>query len=125
MAFSADSKYLVTASEAISEFGQKQLKLPPDQVFVWDVATGKSVARLPIGGTAAAFAADGETLAVATEAGTIQVWDTKTWKQRGEFRGHRDRVTALASGPEARLYSGSVDTTVLRWDTRAAKPPAK
>jgi WD40 repeat protein len=124
-AFSPDGKYLVTASEALQKFAQEQLKLPPDQVFVWDVQTGKAVAQLPTGGTAAAFSADGKTLSVATETGAIQVWDTATWKAKGEFRGHRDRVTALASGPGTRLFSGSVDTTVLAWDTRAAKPPPK
>ncbi len=125
MAFSADGKYLMTGSDALSDFAQKQLKLPADQVFVWDVETGKAVARLPIGGTAGAFSADGKTLSVATESGGIQVWDVATWKLKGEFRGHRDRVTALASAAEGRLFSGSVDTTVLAWDIRAVKPPAE
>ena len=124
MDFSPDGKYLVTGGEALGKFAQEQLKLPPDQVFVWDVQSGKTIARLPTGGTAAAFAADGKTLAVATGSGAIQIWDTTTWKLRGEFRGHRDRVTALAPGPGGKLFSGSVDTTVLVWDLRSVKPPA-
>jgi WD40 repeat protein len=123
IAFSPDGKFLVTGSDELKEFAQKELKLPMDQVFIWDVETGKSVARLPTGGTAAAFSADGKTLSVATESGTIQLWDVETWKPKGEFRGHRDRVTALTSGPGAKLFSGSVDTTVMQWDIRAAKPP--
>ncbi|HJZ54589.1 MAG TPA: WD40 repeat domain-containing protein, partial [Gemmataceae bacterium] len=128
MAFSPDSRYLVTGSKPLEEFAQEQLRQPVDQVFVWDVVTGKQVARLPIGGTAAAFSPDGRTLAVAQPDNTIQLWDVATWKPRGEFRGHRDRITSMAFTPDGRLLTGSVDTTVLAWDVRAAKggePPAK
>ena len=126
MAFSPDSKYLVTGCEVLSAFAQERLKLPADQAFVWDVGTGKAVARLPIGATAGAFAPDGKTLAVATADGTIQLRDAATGKVRGEFRGPRDTVLTLAFGPDGRLYSGSVDATVLAWDAKAAQaPPAE
>lgn len=125
MAFSPDGKYLVTGCEPLSDFAQKQLKLPVDQVFVWDVSTGKSVAQLPIGATAGAFSPDGKTLAVTTPDGTIQIRDAATWKVRGEFRGPRDRVLTLVFGPDGRLYSGSVDATVLAWDPKTAKDPAE
>ena len=49
--FSPDGKYLVTCSEPLSDFAQQQLKLPANQVFVWEVATGKPVAQLPLGAT--------------------------------------------------------------------------
>jgi RNA polymerase sigma factor (sigma-70 family) len=125
MAFSADGKYLATAGEALAEFAQKQLQVPADQVFVWEVATGKAVARLPGGGTGAAFAPDGKALAVALPDGTIRLWETATWQVRGEFRGPRDRVTALTFGPDGELFSGSVTATVLAWDPKAAAPPVE
>ncbi|QJW97137.1 sigma-70 family RNA polymerase sigma factor [Frigoriglobus tundricola] len=126
VAFSPDGTHLVTGSEPLSAFTQKQLRLPTDQVFVWNVATGKAVAQLPIGATAAAFAPDGKTLAVAVGDGTLQFWDAATWQLRSEFPGPRDRVTALAFGPDGRLYSGALDATVLVWDPKTAKrPPAE
>src|SRR5207245_1200290 len=48
-AFSPDGKLVVTVSPALPDFLQKQLKLPPNQVYVWDVATGRRVAGLPDG----------------------------------------------------------------------------
>ena len=48
-----------------------------------------------------------------------------TWKVRAEFRGHRDRVTALAFGPDGRLFTGGLDTVVLGWDVRPPRGPAR
>jgi RNA polymerase sigma factor (sigma-70 family) len=127
LAFSPDSKRLVTGSEPLADFARKMLKQPVNQVFVWDVATGRRVAALreglPIGATCAAFAPDGRTVAMASPDGTCKVWEVATWGARKEFRGHRDRVTALAFTPDGRLLSGGLDTTVLVWDVRAASGP--
>jgi RNA polymerase sigma factor (sigma-70 family) len=122
LAFSPDSRLLVTGSEPLPEFFQKRLNRPANQVFVWEVATGKRVRALPnglpTGATRVAFAPDGRTVATANPDGTIQVWEAPTWKVRVEFRGHRDRVTALAFAPDGRLLSGGLEATVLAWDVR-------
>ncbi|HVK11757.1 MAG TPA: hypothetical protein VM597_23495, partial [Gemmataceae bacterium] len=124
-AFSPDSRFVVTASQPLQQFAREQLKRPLNQVFVWDVATGQRVAALPdglpTGAEVAAFTPDGLTLALATPTGTVEIWETSTWTKRTEYRGHRDRVNSLAFGPDGRLYTGGLDTTVLAWDTR---PPA-
>jgi RNA polymerase sigma factor (sigma-70 family) len=135
-AFSPDGKLVLTASPALSDFFQKQLKLPPNQVYVWDVATGKRIARLPgglpTGAVVAAFSPDGRTVALSRgvdfgggaelpeEAGMVHLYETATWTVRAEFRGGQGRVTALAFAPNGRLMVGGVDTTVLAWD---ARPP--
>src|SRR5207244_2274904 len=41
------------------------------------------------------------------------------------FRGHRDRVTALAFGPDGRLFTGGLDTVVLGWDVRPPRDSVK
>jgi RNA polymerase sigma factor (sigma-70 family) len=114
--FSADGRFLADWAE--HPFGRSRI----DHVCVWEVATGRAVATLAAGprpGAAnAAFSPDGRTFATASADGVVRLWETATWKVRAELRGHRDRVTALAFGPDGRLYTGGLDTVVLGWDVR-------
>src|SRR4029079_16062943 len=107
--FAPDGKLLVTASPALSDFFQKQLNVPPNQVFVWEVKTVKRVARLPdglpMGAVVAAFSPDGRTLALARgvdfggsaelpeDAGMVRLYEVATWTVRAELRGGQGRVT--------------------------------
>jgi RNA polymerase sigma factor (sigma-70 family) len=122
-AFSPDGRFLADWAE--NPFGRSRM----DHVYVWDAATGRVVATLAAGprpGAAnAAFAPDGRTFAAASADGVIRLWEVATWKVRAEFRGHRDRVTALAFGPDGRLFTGGLDTVVLGWDVRPPRDPAQ
>jgi RNA polymerase sigma factor (sigma-70 family) len=123
LSFSPDGRLLVTWSE--NPFGSS----PTGHVAVWDAATGRAVQTLvsgvPVGAGSAAFAPDGRTFATASADGVIRLWEVATWKVRAEFRGHRDRITALAFGPDGRLFTGGLDTTVLGWDVRPPRDAAK
>jgi RNA polymerase sigma factor (sigma-70 family) len=122
-AFSPDGRFLVDWAE--NPFGSSRM----DHVYVWEAATGRAVATLDFGprhGAAnAAFSPDGRTLATASADGVVRLWEVRTWKVRAEFRGHRDRVTALAFGPDGRLFTGGLDTVVLGWDVWPPRDPAR
>lgn len=121
-AFSPDGRLFADWAE--NPFGRSRM----DHVYVWDAATGRPVAALSAGSRSgaanAAFAPDGRTLATASADGVIRLWEVATWKQRTEFRGHRDRVTALAFGPDGRLFTGGLDAVVLGWDVRPPRDAA-
>ena len=113
LAFSPDGRFLVTWSEDPFASGEA------DHLAVWDAKTGQVVRPLLSGrqggAGSAAFAPDGRTLATASRDGRIRLWEVATWKVRAEYRGHRDRVTALAFGLDGRLFTGGLDTVVLGW----------
>ncbi len=115
-AFSPDGRFLVDWAE--NPLGRSRM----DHVYVWEAATGRAVATLAAGprpgATNAAFAPDGRTLATVSADGIVRLWEAATWTVRAEFRGHRDRVTAVAFGPDGRLFTGGLDTVVLGWDVQ-------
>ncbi len=136
-AFSPDGRLLADWAE--NPFGPSKM----NHVWVWDATTGRAVGTLtpltpPSGGGEgrvraygtmnAAFAPDSRTLATASADGVVRLWEVATWKVRAEFRGHRDRVTALAFGSDwasGRLFSGGLDTVVLGWDVRPPRAKGK
>src|SRR5262249_3673808 len=67
-----------------------------------------------------AFGPDGATVVTPAADGLVEFRDATTGQLRGEFRGPLGRPTALALGPDGRLFTGTPDATVLAWDPRAA-----
>jgi WD40 repeat protein len=115
VAFSPDGRRLVTAS----------LK----SILVWDLATGRRLAVLPVPSgqvTRLAFAPDGKTLAAATEASSIMLWAVDNGRpmpasaEKISVKGER-----LALSPDGKLLVlGGEDGALTLWDIAAADPSA-
>jgi WD40 repeat protein len=68
--------------------------------------------------SAVAFSPDGNTLASASDDGTIRLWDTATGAHQQTLEGHSDSVNAVAFSPGGNtLASASLDETIRLWDT--------
>ncbi|MFJ4428605.1 protein kinase domain-containing protein [Streptomyces bobili] len=66
---------------------------------------------------AAAFSLDGRTLAIASDGGTVQLWDLVTFKNRKIVTNHHDAMLAMAFSPDGRtLATPGAGGTVWLWD---------
>jgi hypothetical protein len=109
MAFSPDGSLLATANTGSST----------EPVHLWEVATGRSLARWRHAGgaRAVAFAPNGLTLAAGGHEGVV-VWDIPTRQELARFEAHLGAVKSIAWSPDSTLLvSGAADGTLLVWDT--------
>jgi eukaryotic-like serine/threonine-protein kinase len=110
LAFSRDGTILASAAG----LGDSDIRL-------WDVATGKEIARLN-GHTSwvgsLVFWPDSNKLASSSADQTIRTWDLASRTCTDVLRGHRQEVWELALLPDNRtLVSGCKDGSVFLWDT--------
>jgi WD40 repeat protein len=97
-------------------------------VVVRDLATGKSVRRIPDHQgeySAVALSANGRFLALGTAHGPIRLWDLLEDREVARLDGHQGGVWALCFSGDGRLASGSNDATALVWDLERILPLAR
>jgi RNA polymerase sigma factor (sigma-70 family) len=115
VALSPDGKSLATPARGPDGFG-------PEQVVLWDTATGQEIRRMPGSPSSAcsrlAFSPDGRVLAAGDwDGGRIHVWDAGTGREIKAWPAHAGTVTALAFTPDGkRLVSTGEHNAVRLWD---------
>jgi WD40 repeat protein/serine/threonine protein kinase len=97
----------------------------PNQVRVWDVASGRAIHRL-VGHTAptmwAAFSPDGGRIVTSSYDATVRIWDASDGRCLSTYRGHADTVNGVAFSPDGqRVASASDDGSVRIWDAETGR----
>jgi WD40 repeat protein len=89
---------------------------------IWDTATSQEVRRLPgfRGGTAAAFSADGRTVAVGSYSSTVTLWDVETGKPRPGSADPAIGPWGLRFSADGRQLSG-VGVRPFAWDVATGR----
>jgi WD40 repeat protein/uncharacterized caspase-like protein len=81
------------------------------------LADGKVVNTLPSGLTwSLAFSPDGKTLASGGFDGLVRVWDTMSWRQRLELKGHNDPVRSVSISADGNLIASADGKSVRVWN---------
>ncbi|HZI79512.1 MAG TPA: TIR domain-containing protein [Vicinamibacterales bacterium] len=110
-ALSPDGAYLATATgQGLGVRGA---------VRVWQVASGREAAFIPVDGPpwVCVWSPDGKTLAVGEHSGRIQLVDSATWRTVGALTGSRDAIDFLAWSPDSTaLATGDSKGTLWVWE---------
>jgi WD40 repeat protein len=126
----ADDVALRTSPDLVglapSDDGRRLLAWGGDGARLWEVATGKLLARYVEQEeklTTAAFRPGGKSFVTAGRSETAQLWETATGKPLGPPLPHPGGVVAVAFGRDGcTLLTGGKDGTARLWDVATGKP---
>ncbi|MCM9077851.1 WD40 repeat domain-containing protein [Streptomyces spororaveus] len=112
LAFSADGRLMVTASDRSIE--------------IWDSLDGRRIGELEVHGTAVtalALSPDGRTLATGSYAGTARLWDLTTPKAlEPPLLGHVGPIHSMSFAPDGQTLLTADHRGPRRWHTESHEP---
>jgi len=93
-------------------------------VAVWDVASGRQLARFGSGVIDdVAFSPDGQRVVSGQMNRTVTVWDAGSGQMLAQMSGHQKRVLSVAFSPDGKVVaSGSEDGAARLWDAATGQP---
>jgi WD40 repeat protein len=117
LSWSPDSQILATTSGHYSD----------ESAILWNRASGKKEAALPLGFGAAglAWSPDGNTLATGSSDGTTILWDPKTGQRLMSRRDEVGRIHDLAWSPDGTTLAIGSDNMVVLWDVVSGEARGK
>jgi WD40 repeat protein/tRNA A-37 threonylcarbamoyl transferase component Bud32 len=124
--FSPDGRWLLTGTMSgtaeVWDWQSSTVEQAPQ-------AVPRPVVQIELNGSAvfsARFSPHGNRLAVASVAGTVQLWDPRTGQRLGEPMRHGGAVFSVQFSPDgASLLTASADHTARIWDARPANAPGR
>ncbi|MFB9431922.1 nSTAND1 domain-containing NTPase [Streptoalloteichus tenebrarius] len=113
VAFSPDGRTLASAAFSVDGFR------------LWDVATRRQVAVMPVPASTVAFSPDGTMIATGHADATVRLWDAATRAPRATLTGHQNYIWDIAfSGDGRSVATASEDGTVRVWDVAQQRQSA-